>query len=375
MLTEQAAAATVQRMTKHTLVTLSHAIEHTALAPPHDEPMVVLALFQRMPYFGREMEVYRRLGRRPATVVVGLVEDYRPPMPPAVEPVLLRDGEPLSREWAVVVLTPTSGAHLTAVDLEDVAPWEASLEAGRLFDGRWGFRRDDAAAELRRYRTALADRLDPRTAAAVDRLLTLVDYTSPSIDEGRAEASLRLMSHELETARRRNVALRREIDDAAGLDRDPVTQLHTERHLRRWTLQQGVTARGVLPLGMVLVRIRNLADLRDRWGVRAADFTVRELVPALTGSLRPADRAFRLGYEDFLLVLAGGTERDADEHAHRVLAAADGVGGHYPFVPLETAVAVTVSRERPVPLKELRAALDPGVAAPGITVLGALPGH
>ena len=178
--------AGVERMTKRTLVTLSHAIEQTALAPPHTGPMVVLALFQRMPYFGREMDVYRRLGRRPATVVVGLVEDYRPPMPPAVEPVLLREEEELSREWAVVVLTPTSGAHLTAVDLEEIAPWEATIEAGRLFDGRWGFRRDEAAAELGRYREALADRLSPDARGAVDRLLAMTRHSTPSADESRS---------------------------------------------------------------------------------------------------------------------------------------------------------------------------------------------
>lgn len=64
-------------------------------------------------------------------------------------------------------------------------------EAGRFFDGRWGFRRDDAVEELRRYRQALASRLDPGAAAALDQVLQLAAAQPAAVAETRAEAGLR----------------------------------------------------------------------------------------------------------------------------------------------------------------------------------------
>lgn len=66
-------ATAVQRLTKRTLVTISHALEQAALAATEDGPMVVLALFQRLPYFERERQVYQRIASRAAATVVGLV--------------------------------------------------------------------------------------------------------------------------------------------------------------------------------------------------------------------------------------------------------------------------------------------------------------
>lgn len=45
-------------MAKRTLVTLSHAIETAAAEPAGDGSLVVIALFQRLPYFDREREMY-----------------------------------------------------------------------------------------------------------------------------------------------------------------------------------------------------------------------------------------------------------------------------------------------------------------------------
>ena len=129
-------------LTKQTLVAVSHAIEQAGLAPAMDGPMVFVALFQRLDYFRREWEVYRQLAQRAAVTVVGFVEDFRPEVPDGVLPVVLRDEEPLSREWSAMLLTPRAGASLVAIDQEQVAPGTRTLESGRLFDGRWNFRRE-----------------------------------------------------------------------------------------------------------------------------------------------------------------------------------------------------------------------------------------
>lgn len=137
-------------MLKKTLVTLSHAIEQAALGPAVDGPVVVIALFQRLPFFDRERETYSRLAAHADVVVVGFVDDFRPALSGRIHPVLLDLDEPLAREWTVVVATPQMGAYLVAYDEETVAAGERTLENGRLFGGRWGFGRAGAHAEVRR---------------------------------------------------------------------------------------------------------------------------------------------------------------------------------------------------------------------------------
>ena len=54
---------TPEQFTKRSLVAVSHAIERAALAEAEDGPLVVFALFQRLPYFDREP---RSTGASPA---------------------------------------------------------------------------------------------------------------------------------------------------------------------------------------------------------------------------------------------------------------------------------------------------------------------
>ncbi len=90
-----------------------------------------------------------------------MVDSGRPDLPHGVTPVLLRADENLAREWSVAMLTPTFGGSVVAQDLDDVDPSATSVEAARRFQGRRGFRRDEAYAEVVRLRDALGDRLPP----------------------------------------------------------------------------------------------------------------------------------------------------------------------------------------------------------------------
>jgi DICT domain-containing protein len=156
--------------TKRLLVGVSHAVERFALAAG-DGPAVVVALFQRLSYFEREAETYRRIAATGALCLVGVVEDVPPTLAPGVRHVVLGEHEPLAREWSVTVLTPSAGATLVAHDTERVTPAAATLEAGREFVGGWSFRRADAHAEVLRLRTALGARLRADTRAAIDEVL------------------------------------------------------------------------------------------------------------------------------------------------------------------------------------------------------------
>jgi DICT domain-containing protein len=129
---------------KRLLVEISHAIERFALAAPMDEPLIVIAMFQKLSYFEREAAIYRDIAGRRAVTVVGLAENFPPRLPPDVRHCLLDPADPLAREWSVTVLGPRGGATLIAVDQETVDVTAQTLEEGRSFRGRWSFRREHA---------------------------------------------------------------------------------------------------------------------------------------------------------------------------------------------------------------------------------------
>ncbi len=141
---------------KRVLVEISHTIERFALAAPPDEPLIVIALFQKLSYFERETAVYQDIAGRGALTVVGLTEDFPPHLPPGVRHALLGADDPLAREWSVTVLGPRGGATLVALDLETLDAGARTLEEGRLFRGHWSFRRADAYQEVLRLRSTLA---------------------------------------------------------------------------------------------------------------------------------------------------------------------------------------------------------------------------
>lgn len=369
----------LELLTKPTLVSVSHAVEQAALASADDGPLAVVALFQRVPYLERARAAYERIAQAAAVTVVAVVGDPAASVPmgavPAgAVPVALAPDEPSAREWSVVVLTPQFGASLVAFDREEARSDEVTLEAGRLFDARWGFRRDDARAELARLTVALGDRLPPPARATIGAVLERAGATPAPAGEVRAEASARLFAARMDRQRssRRALVARLDAHAAGGLDRDSETGLPNVRYLRRWVGEGGVTASGTLPLTLAAVAVDGLRDLTERYGLRGADAAIRAVVEALTRSRAPGDRVVRLGEDRFLLVLPG-------RHPDAVVAAARGIvdglsaaGRQYPFLPLTTTVVTTVTRRRPLPLAELEAGLAWARAA-GVPV-AALPG-
>ncbi|HEX6755686.1 MAG TPA: DICT sensory domain-containing protein [Mycobacteriales bacterium] len=346
-------------LTKRMLVTLSHAIEQAALAPGGDGPVVVLALFQRVTYFDREREAYRRLADHADVVVVGFADDFHPELPGRAHPVLLELDEPLAREWSIVVVTRETGAYLVAHDEERVSPGERTLEAGRLFSGRWGFRRDRAVEEARRLRRQLDSRLPPGALMIIDEVLG--EPGEPAVDFAgqRNEASLRLLTGEMDRARRRSLVLQERLDRfTPSGDRDPASRLHTDAYLRRWVGATRSSATGPLPLALVLVVLDELRDAEARYGSRAARQALTGVATAIAGRLGPGDRAVRLGDDEFLLVAPGATLSQASVVGQQVSADIAELGDGYPFLPLAPIVAVAVSRERPLPVRQLRRGVE-----------------
>jgi hypothetical protein len=350
------------RLTKSTLVTVSHAIEQAALAVAEDGPMVVIALFQRLPYFEREREVYERIAKLAAVTVIGVVADRPPDLPAGPYPVLLDESEPLAREWTVAVLTPRFGAVLVAHDREEVDPDAVTLEAGRIFDGGWQFRRDDALHEVLRLRDALADRIPASTRAAIDDVVQRVRHLPATPGEGRADAAVRLLVRSTDRDRARIQELRGRT--AQG---EPQTGLIDQAGVRRWSGADGVTASGTLPVALLGVRPAAVQSLPEQTGRRTIALRNEGLITVLSGLLRPADRITRLDEDSFLLIMPALPYDDAVKLSYRVGTELAAAGARNPFLPPTATVVVAVTRDRPLPLDGIRDGLT-WAAGEGIPV-------
>ncbi|WP_328615969.1 sensor protein [Amycolatopsis sp. NBC_00355] len=326
-------------LSKRALVTASHAVERAALAEGTGADTVVFALFQRLPYFEREREVYARIARTAAVTVVGMVDSGRPDLPHGVTPVLLRPDESMAREWSVAVLSPTFGASVVAQDLDDVDPQATSIESARLFRGRWGLRRDEAYAEVVRLRDALGDRLPPAVRHKVSEILASVDAPAAVDVESRAEAALRHVAARLEA-----------LSPPAAGPVDAETGLATLAGITPWLGD----ATDTVPLGLVLVTVDDLTAVERRHGNRIRMHTEQNIADLLRDGLRPLDRAVRLGPGEFLVVqpVVGPDElTDRSLRLERRLAA---LHATYPFVDLHPRTTTMLTRRRPLPLNTLR---------------------
>ncbi|MDQ4118471.1 MAG: hypothetical protein M3235_16135, partial [Actinomycetota bacterium] len=387
---EQVSGQRPELTTKRSLVAVSHAIERAVLAAPHAEPTIVLALFQRAEYFERERASYERIAGTGARVAVGFRADGERALPDGVSAVPLDPGEALVDEWSVVAVTPEAGAFLVATDQHAIEPGASSLEAGRRFRSRWGFSRVQATVELARLRLVLGERLPEAMVRTIDRLLgeTMSAGADPAGSAGSAQevwatSAAFHLAERLTSARSGSARLRAQLADAhaaaaarhaAGVD--PQSGLSTPEFLHRWSDGDGTTA---LPVGIGLFELPAVAEAgRGGTDARAAHHAARRIASAVTQPLGPVDAAVRLSEREFLIVVPGASElhlaRVCDDILEQLTLLSDG----YPHVPLAGRLATTVTRNRPLPLRDLRDALsgidgdaDPGPRTAGTTAGGA----
>jgi DICT domain-containing protein len=335
---------------KPLLIELSHTIEQFAVSVDPDTPTVVIALFQKLAYFRREAEMYRRMAERGVVTVVGLAEETAPELPPGVRHVLVPAADDLEREWSVTVLSPEAGATLVAADLETLEPDAPTLEQGRTFRAGWSFRRQEAFSQVHRLRAKL--RLDPATLADVDAVLDTVTLTPEPVFEEAWDRSLVFLSERLDHAVRARAAAVGRLDALEDShERDPHTGVLGPASLDRWLAG---SASGTMPVGLVLLRVPGLVALRARYGRRGELAVLKGLATGMAELVGPGDRVVALGSEEFLLVLPSATEDDVLRQCRAAGRCADGIAGVYPFVALPSLVAGTVTRVRPLPLERLR---------------------
>lgn len=354
--------AASRTVTKPVLVAVSHAIEEFALASTRDRPMAAVGLFQRAAYFVPQREVWARIAEIAGDAALIALAGAPPTTLPAdLGCVSLGQREPLSREWSLTVLTPRTGATLVAHDLETVDGSALSLERGRMFTARWSFQHADAHGELQRLRRELGPQLDQQRTGALDDVLSRVVPVPGTAVDGRGDAAVDRLVRAVSIERRRADAVANQLAELEpGAERDPRSGLATRAFLDRWT--EG-SATGTLPLGLVLLRVRDLGLVHRQHGFRAETAVLQSVARLLRRQLGGAGRAVRVGREEFLLVLPGLDVRTTATVAQRLCDGVAELSAGYPFVPTPCTAVITRTRIRPLPVDALWAALDDAVAA------------
>jgi diguanylate cyclase (GGDEF)-like protein len=103
-------------------------------------------------------------------------------------------------------------------------------------------------------------------------------------------------------------------------DHDPLTQLPNRRAFMR-ELERGVAdAVGAdAPLALIVLDLDGLKELNDRHGHAAGDDCLVRLGRLLRTELRPGDRAFRIGGDEFAVLLPSTTGQGAEEVTARLV--------------------------------------------------------
>ena len=204
------------------------------------------------------------------------------------------------------MLGPKGGATLVAVDQESLDPHARTIEEGRRFRGAWSFNRSDAYAQVLRLRAQL--RLALGTADRIDVVLRAVLDEPEPMRQDWWEVPLRFLGDRMDGLLRERAAAVAELEalreDEA--ERDPRTGLYTAAFLERWTRGLGA---GTLPIGLVLLRVFGVAELRGQYGLRAELAALQGLREGISELLQPTDRLVRIGREDFLVGAAVVAER------------------------------------------------------------------
>jgi diguanylate cyclase (GGDEF)-like protein len=113
--------------------------------------------------------------------------------------------------------------------------------------------------------------------------------------------------------------MRSEVEHRADAIVDPLTQMLNRKALaargRELALQSEVSGR---PVGVVLGDLDHFKAINDREGHQVGDAVLREIAYRWRTTLRAYDLAYRLGGEEFVVLLPGATEAEARELAENL---------------------------------------------------------
>jgi diguanylate cyclase (GGDEF)-like protein len=350
-----------KRSTKRSLLALSHAMERSVDVGrewvPDGQPSLIISLFQRRHYFDVERERYAQLAADGRTCIVafsGRVDD----LPAGVHGVALDDTDALAREWVLIVLDGGLGTSLVARDIDDLLPGADTLEAGRLFEGRWSFSTADAIEEAERILVSLGDRLPVDVVAAAHDAISAASASRVSLAERRLAAVTDVLVSSVDDAyfraERMEGLARREKELS---EHDPLTGLANRRFLERFMTLNKHDA--PMRMSALLVDLDGLKSINDEHSHLAGDVAIQHTARVLTEVTRPQDVVVRMGGDEFLILLPGVGEDEAMRVGTRIV---DRIGGtHLPEpwqqVGLGASVGVQVASSAGFDLEALDASL------------------
>lgn len=124
---------------------------------------------------------------------------------------------------------------------------------------------------------------------------------------------------------------------------DPLTGLLNRTALRNRTLELAQRSEYTAePVGVIVADIDHFKRINDEHGHTAGDAVLKDIAYVMRKELRAFDLAYRIGGEEFLVLLPGANVHEAEEFAqelHRVMGAAPR-GGH----PVTMSFGVSASR-------------------------------
>ncbi|MFT4049160.1 MAG: GGDEF domain-containing protein [Solirubrobacterales bacterium] len=107
---------------------------------------------------------------------------------------------------------------------------------------------------------------------------------------------------------------------------DPLTGLLNRAALRNRTLELSQRSEYTAePVGVIIADIDHFKKINDKFGHTAGDAVLKDIAYVMRKELRAFDLAYRIGGEEFLVLLPGANAREAAEFAeelHRVMGAA-----------------------------------------------------
>ncbi|MGK2947214.1 MAG: sensor domain-containing diguanylate cyclase [Acidimicrobiales bacterium] len=337
--------------TKRTLAALSYAIEGIAQGAGPDA--VVVALFQRGPYFAPMVGTYETLAEQ-ATVVVAFAGHG--PHATGVAHVELTDDEALTGVWGVVLLGGTVGAYLHADDLLQLDVSDAPLEDRRRFQATWGFDRAGASTQALRILELLGDRVDPATARTITDAAMATSEEPPTVAESSLGQAALVLAARLDDTQASLDEVRRQLEDETEhATRDPLTGLVNREGMERWL--GGSAFNGLLmpPLGVVMLDLDGFKAVNDHHGHDVGDEILRAVAERLTATTRAGDIVTRWGGDEFVVLCPGLEGAGLQQMAQRLVRSVSSTSVR--GISVGASAGTQSTRRRPLPLEEADAAM------------------
>lgn len=143
-------------------------------------------------------------------------------------------------------------------------------------------------------------------SVVLGQMLYLRDVTQRHLSELKLAEALALSEERLSTISNLHELLREQAL------RDPLTGLYNRRYLDEFfALEVARTQRKQTPLAIALIDLDHFKRLNDEHGHLVGDDVLKAIASYLLENLRATDAVFRIGGEEFLLILPGADRQEA----------------------------------------------------------------